>query len=85
MRGAVSVALAYAYFDWASSKGGKQSGADDSSSEQHRSTLIVATLVVVLTTVLVLGNLTNTLTQVMGRLHCCLCTLAERATRSVCV
>ena len=56
MRGAVSVALAYYFFDRGSSK--VQSGV------ATPATLIVSTLVVVLFTVLVLGNLTNTLTQV---------------------
>ncbi len=59
MRGAVSVALAYYYFDIGSPTG--------SSGDRHRSTLIAATLVVVLITVLVLGACTQPLMQVRGR------------------
>ncbi|KAF5841730.1 hypothetical protein DUNSADRAFT_11510 [Dunaliella salina] len=69
MRGAVSVALAYYYFDYGAGMTAHEAGSGDDgpalSSQQHRATLIVATLVVVLITVLGLGNLTNTLTQLL--------------------
>jgi NhaP-type Na+/H+ or K+/H+ antiporter len=58
MRGAVSVALAYYYFDIGAPSG--------STGDRHHSTLIVATLVVVMTTVMLLGAATPPLMQVTG-------------------
>ncbi|KAJ9527600.1 hypothetical protein QJQ45_025868 [Haematococcus lacustris] len=58
MRGAVSVALAYSYFD-------VQITGAHTSAERHRSTLIAATLLTVLITVMILGWLTQPLMQVL--------------------
>jgi len=69
MRGAVSVALAYYYFDTGAASSEVTAASDP---QEQQATVIVATLVLVLVTVLVLGNLTPSLTQVRwGRAHGC--------------
>jgi hypothetical protein len=69
MRGAVSVALATAYFDLGSVRSGISSGL---SGDGHRATLVLATLLTVLITI-------------VGRAHTRLCLVLVTSPTSVCI